>query len=645
MTEVRHEYTVGGEKKACKVCAKLFPQCMHWVSLWIIEGINSRDIESLGKRAQFITDFPPHQVFSYMKDLDQDIGIVDIQNTKFNSFLLTTKGQIYSWGINNVYACNPCDSRLPFCPPGPIRDLSQVTIVSISCGEEHVLALESGMYLWSWGINSRGQLGRNAEEEAGPAPIQNINQIVRIAAGPYTSYAVQLNGNVYAWGDNRKNELSELFDRADENEIVSKPTELLKMPWKRNNSTVQRSYFKTENIRELDIAGVSRAEIKRRQAENDDLKRRIESLRKKVDTLEDEMSGVGSKRISSKWDTDIHLKEIRMLRDRASKANKKVWTSIEKLKTIITNSEKEIKSLQKQIENLDKEIIETWNLTKEHETLINNKKADLEGALETNQKDMANKYETELVNLRVKRKEYHANATHKEIEKSRCGETIKKLEIEIEASKEKIVRKEGKIDKNLEIYNQMEAVRKKAIAEETFSLNESTFQKEIEQLVVYEEALKKSDPDYISKKIGKYATPLEILKVSDYILNVFDKEINELFKAKFGSAELVNRALMVIADNVRLRKQVNNFSKLISGPINEKIEKQKMAELKKRVPPVMWKHVKDKEKFIKDIFREADFSAKKYGFDDPFTKRLYRYQEKQKEAKPIEKREKRWRLC
>lgn len=29
----RHKFKVGGEKKSCKTCGKLFAECQNWVSL------------------------------------------------------------------------------------------------------------------------------------------------------------------------------------------------------------------------------------------------------------------------------------------------------------------------------------------------------------------------------------------------------------------------------------------------------------------------------------------------------------------------------------------------------------------------------------------------------------------------------------
>lgn len=410
------------------------------------------------------------------------------------------------------------------------------------------------------------------------------------------------------------------------------------MPWKRNTSIQQKSYFKTEVVRELDIGGVSRNEINRRKAENDDLRRRIDFLKRKVDLLEDEKSGQGSKRISTKWDNDVHLKEIRILKERASRANKKVLTSIGKLKLAIEDSELQIRGLENHIESLDKEISDIWSNTNAQEALIIRAKQDLQIAIQDEQKEAIQSSEIELLDLRTKRRDMHAEATYKENEKAQCNKKIRFHEDIICKNEERILNKQNKIDKNLEIYSQMEAVRKKAIAEEVFSRNESTFQKEIEKLVKYDRALKKTDIEYIGKKIGKHASPAEVLKVSDMILNIFEKEISELFKANFGAQELIVKSLMVVAENIQLRKQANLFSKIISGPTNDRIEKQVTAQYKIKVPAVMWRHIKEKEKMIKEIITEAGFGDKKYGLDDPFTKRIYEYDKKQKETKKVEEK-------
>ena len=123
-----------------------------------------------------------------------------------------------------------------------IYDKNGVAAPMVANGANHTLALRSDGTVWAWGSNVYGQLGiatetqrnllhyywivgsysQNAErseywsevaDEQGFSVLGTYNtpqqvlfpagtQIVQIAAGEYTSYALDSQGNVWAWGDN-----------------------------------------------------------------------------------------------------------------------------------------------------------------------------------------------------------------------------------------------------------------------------------------------------------------------------------------------------------------------------------------------------------------------------------------------------------
>ncbi|MEG2455248.1 MAG: hypothetical protein RSC08_03250, partial [Oscillospiraceae bacterium] len=100
----------------------------------------------------------------------------------------------------------------------------------VAAGRNHTLALDSKGHIWVWGDNSKGQLGMapaaGAEnfvtspmEVAGLLkPLDEKGNVVlnaaggpltyrAVAAGEYFSLALDMNGNVWAWGLNDKNQL------------------------------------------------------------------------------------------------------------------------------------------------------------------------------------------------------------------------------------------------------------------------------------------------------------------------------------------------------------------------------------------------------------------------------------------------------
>jgi len=84
----------------------------------------------------------------------------------------------------------------------------------VSAGDAHTLALRNDGTVWAWGDNSCGELGNGTIINSGTAVQVMINSgtalsgVVAIAAGSYESFAVDGNGNVWAWGLNTNGELA-----------------------------------------------------------------------------------------------------------------------------------------------------------------------------------------------------------------------------------------------------------------------------------------------------------------------------------------------------------------------------------------------------------------------------------------------------
>lgn len=143
------------------------------------------------------------------------------------SIALNADGELVSWGHFKDGEGKVCfaDTDADNAPreqwtPVPVPSLEDVRFAQVVCGENHVLALTLDGRVYSWGLNSMSQLGRFAnlyhvrarflkrDPPASmlltPEAIPELKNIVRLGCGLNTSFAVDADGRVFAWGLNTR---------------------------------------------------------------------------------------------------------------------------------------------------------------------------------------------------------------------------------------------------------------------------------------------------------------------------------------------------------------------------------------------------------------------------------------------------------
>jgi len=88
-------------------------------------------------------------------------------------------------------------------------------IVAIAAGGQFSLALTHAGNVWAWGANDRGQLGDNSlVDRLAPVPVRapqglGLVQMKAIAAGSAHALALHADGRVWSWGWNSKGQLGD----------------------------------------------------------------------------------------------------------------------------------------------------------------------------------------------------------------------------------------------------------------------------------------------------------------------------------------------------------------------------------------------------------------------------------------------------
>ncbi|XP_018392810.1 PREDICTED: RCC1 and BTB domain-containing protein 1-like [Cyphomyrmex costatus] len=143
--------------------------------------------------------------------------VVDIACGSYHSIALTESGEVYAWGIND-YRIIKKDSLVDINMNQTTTNTPKLVnitfngekIVNISCGMTFTLAVTEKGEVYSWGENDVGQLGiGHYEDTTIPTLISSLRGtvIVKVACGNQHTLALTDKGNLYVWGGNHYGQL------------------------------------------------------------------------------------------------------------------------------------------------------------------------------------------------------------------------------------------------------------------------------------------------------------------------------------------------------------------------------------------------------------------------------------------------------
>ncbi|HEX4126751.1 MAG TPA: MBG domain-containing protein [Acidimicrobiales bacterium] len=118
-------------------------------------------------------------------------------------------GNLYSWGDGDMGELGNGTLTLSLHPV-VVEMPTGVTASVISAGDDHALAIGSNDLLYSWGLNTDGQLGNGSvNDKKVPTLVSMPTGVtaVAIAGGLEHSLAIGSDGNLYAWGEDGAGEL------------------------------------------------------------------------------------------------------------------------------------------------------------------------------------------------------------------------------------------------------------------------------------------------------------------------------------------------------------------------------------------------------------------------------------------------------
>lgn len=130
----------------------------------------------------------------------------------YHTVALKADGTVWAWGLNGNGQIGDGSKASKYIP----TKINIDDVVEVSAGQYYTLYLKSDGTVWATGQNNYGQLGDRSNTEklipvqvAGENGVGYLENIVGIAAGYNTSWALDTNGNVWSWGYNSHGNLGD----------------------------------------------------------------------------------------------------------------------------------------------------------------------------------------------------------------------------------------------------------------------------------------------------------------------------------------------------------------------------------------------------------------------------------------------------
>lgn len=121
------------------------------------------------------------------------VSKVYVSASGYFSACITNDGWLFTWGCNTLGQLGRNGSSDSSTPSAAMAH-----VVSASLGEAHVLALKTDCKVYAWGSNTYGQIGKTDEKI--DKPILLANNVKAVYAGPHTSLILANSGKVTGWG-------------------------------------------------------------------------------------------------------------------------------------------------------------------------------------------------------------------------------------------------------------------------------------------------------------------------------------------------------------------------------------------------------------------------------------------------------------
>jgi alpha-tubulin suppressor-like RCC1 family protein len=120
---------------------------------------------------------------------------------------ISNNGSIWGWGNRSNGALGD-NIVLPQFQESPVQIGTLTTWVSASAGDSHIAAVRTDGTIWTWGLNTSGQLGLNdSSNRSSPVQVGTLTNWKDISSGRAYTMAIKTDGTLWGWGLNTNNQI------------------------------------------------------------------------------------------------------------------------------------------------------------------------------------------------------------------------------------------------------------------------------------------------------------------------------------------------------------------------------------------------------------------------------------------------------
>ncbi len=135
-------------------------------------------------------------------------GVIDLHGGREHVVALESDGSVWTWG-SNAEGQQGRGTTANTLVPTRVTSLGNDN-AAVETGHNHTVVLKSDGRVFTFGLNSDGQLGDGSTTlRRSPVQVSGITDAVGIAAGRDMSFAIRANGQLMAWGRNDEGQLGD----------------------------------------------------------------------------------------------------------------------------------------------------------------------------------------------------------------------------------------------------------------------------------------------------------------------------------------------------------------------------------------------------------------------------------------------------